>query len=207
MTPLIFSSFSPDPAPVLTLTLSFFPFLNRLYNLHVFKTFQRLLTLQGHFDAYPQPILPSSPGGCRFSLEVGGKRLTAHGQIWLSTSYVAHKLSMVFTFIDSWGKKKNQDLAKRLLGLSHRNFQAVIETLDFILRKTLSQSVVWPETYSECHSVSNRSYWEARMEAERTVRGKNPSKRCDALHEVQPWRWRGMPRFWKHSKGRAGWLF
>ena len=37
---------------------------------------------------------------------------------------------MVFTFIDCW-KKKNQDLAKRWLGLSHRNFQAVIETLDF----------------------------------------------------------------------------
>lgn len=116
MTPLIFSSFSPDPAPVLTLTLSFFPFLNRLYNLHVFKTFQRLLTLQGHFDAYPQPILPSSPGGCRFSLEVGGKRLTAHGQIWLATSYVAHKLSMVFTFIDSWGKKKKSGPCKEVAG-------------------------------------------------------------------------------------------
>ena len=105
LTPLIFSSFSPDPIPVLTLTLSFFPFLNRLYNLHVLKTFQRLLTLQGHFDAYPQPILPSSPGGCRFSLEVGGKHITAHEQIWLATWYVAHELSMVFTFIDCWKKK------------------------------------------------------------------------------------------------------
>ena len=45
------------------------------------------------------------------------------------------------------------------------------------------------------------------MEAGRTARGKNPRKRCDALHEVHPWRWKEMPRFWKHSEGRAGWFF
>lgn len=105
------------------------------------------------------------------------------------------------------GKKKNQDLAKRLLGLSHRNFQAVIETLDFILRKTLSQSVVWPGDIFRVSLCGQQILLEARMEAERTVRGKNPSKRCDALHEAQPWSVEGMPRFWKHSKARAGWLF